>query len=523
MKDNRGSISIFIALILLAILSSTLLLIDGVRIIYGSAKIKQTIVGANEHILANYHRELQERYHLFLLDPGFIVERGISKEIQTYLENSICDSKQANTLYPFEIETISIVREVYPDEEDFASIKHQIREYMKYQQTAEWTSELMEKMTTLKDKDSKENETKSLLDQQQRDMESQLEEEAQKETKSQEGADSGKMSEEGLGGGNFNETGEENPTQIVQEDPRKVVMDIMNEGILRVVLPSGKSLSSRKISGNSLPSEEIKKIQEQNGTMPAIDFLALDKIKTLFVDSNISKAINEMSTEAVNIAYCMDSFSNFSKKTDNKQATKLNYEVEYILHGGKTDKENLENIVNRILLFRFGTNFTYALTDASLNAQALSIAAAIAGVTGLPAIITALKTMILAAVSYAESVLDVRSLLAGNKIPILKNAWNWTISIENIGSILSSKTTVANDENGMNYEDFLKIFLLSQTDSDAKYGRMLDLMQENIREKDKSFAIMEAIFGYEVYCEIKLSTLFGNGSKIFKVNRSCSY
>lgn len=507
MRDNRGSISVFIALILLVILSSIFLLIDGVRIVYGSTKLKQTIVGANEHVLANYHRELQERYHLFLLDSGFIAEKGISEEIQSYLEKSICNSKEKNTLYPFQIQTISVVKEVYPDEENLALIKHQIREYMKYEQTTEWTNELVRKMTILKDKDEEEEETKNLLEQQQRDMESQLEEDIQKEP------------------GNETE-GEENPENFIEkvpEDPRKVVMDIINGGILRVVLPSGKSVSSRKITGNSLPTEELKNMQEQEGKVKNIDFLGLDMIRTLFVNSNMTKAINNISTEAVSISYGMDSFSNFSRKADAEQATKLNYEIEYIIHGGKTDKENLENIVNRILLFRFGMNFTYALTDASLNAQALSIAAALAGVTGLTPIVTALKTMILAAVSYGEAILDVRSLLSGNKIPILKNASNWMISIEKIGEILNSKVTASSDENGMDYEDFLKIFLLSQTNKDVKYGRMLDLMQENIKIKDKSFAIMESIFGYEVYCQIKLPTLFGNGIKTFEVNRSCSY
>lgn len=508
MKDNRGSVSVFIALILLVILSSVFLLIDGVRIVYGSTKLKQTIVGANEHVLANYHRELQERYHLFLLDPGFIAEKGIAEEIQSYLEKSICNSKAENTFYPFQIHTISVVREVYPDEENLALVKHQIREYMKYKQTTEWVNELTKKMTILKDKDEQEEKTKDLLEQQQRDMESQLEEDAKKDSEGSE------MTEE------------EDPENFIEkkpEDPRKVVMDILDEGILRVVLPSGKSISSRKITGNSLPSEELKNMQEQEQRAKNIDFSGLDMIKNLFTDSNISEAMNSISTQAVNISYSLDSFSNFSRKVDKEQATRLNYEIEYLIHGGKTDKENLENIVNRILLFRFGMNFTYALTDASLNAQALSIAAALAGVTGLTPIVTALKTMILAAVSYGEAILDVRSLLVGNKIPILKNASNWTISIENIGQILNSKAVASTDENGMDYEDFLKIFLLSQTNKEVKYGRMLDLMQENIKIRDKSFSIMESIFGYEVYCKIKLPTLFGNGTKIFEVNRSCSY
>ncbi|MGN0465653.1 MAG: DUF5702 domain-containing protein [Lachnospiraceae bacterium] len=504
MRKNQGSISVFAALILLVVLSSIFLLIDGVRIIYGNTKIKQTIVGANEHILANYHRELQQRYHLFLLDPAFIAEKGISEEIQSYFEKSICNSKEKNTFYPFQIQTISIVKEVYLDEENLAPLKHQIREYMKYKNTTEWTKELLKKMTILKDKDRQEEETKALLEQQQKDMESQIEEIVENP--------------------NLSETGEEeNILEEVRQDPREVVTEVMNGGILRVVFPSGKSISSRKITRNSLPSNELKNMQGQEEGEKIIDFFNLDMIRNMFTESRITEAMNNIETEAMTISYIMDCFSSFSEKADKNQATKLNYEIEYIIHGGKTDKENLENIVNRILLFRFGTNFSYALTDPSLNAQALSISVSIAGLMGFAPIITALKTMILAAVSYGEAIIDVRSLLSGNKIPVLKNASNWTISIERIGQMLGSKNVVANDRDGMSYEDFLKIFLLAQSNKETKYGRMLDLMEENIKIKDKSFSIMESVFGYEAYCEVKLPILFRNGIKIFKVNRSCSY
>ncbi len=514
MKDNRGSISIFVSLILLVIISSLFLLIDGTRIVYGNTKVKQSIVGANEHILANYHRELNERYHLFLLDPAFVAETGISKEIQSYLEKSICNSKKKGNLYPFQIQEISIVREVYPDEEKLAPIKHQIREYMKYKQISDWTNELVGKMTILSDKDRQEEEMSELLEQQQEDMDS-YEEESGGQGEMETGGDE-------LEGGMQEET--DMPSFVEQvEDPREIVMETVNGGILRVVLPEGKSISKRKVAADSLPSHELENVQGEENSEKVIDFLGLDMIKNMFTKANIDDAMGSISTEAMTVAYVMDCFSNFLEKANKDYATKLSYEVEYIIGGGKTDKENLEHVVNKILLFRFGTNFAYALSDAQLNAQAFSIATALAGIIGIPPLITAIKTMVLAAASYAEAILDTRSLLDGNKISILKNPSNWMVSVERVGELLSSGVKTSSDENGIGYDDFLKIFLLTQKNKDTKYARMLDLMQENIKIKDKSFSIMEAMFGYEVYCKIKLPMFFSVGSKTFELNRSCSY
>lgn len=510
MRDNRGSISIFVSLLLLGMISSVFLLIDGTRIVCGNTKIKQSIVGANEHILANYHRELKERYHLFLLDPAFVAETGITEEIQSYFEKSICNSEKTKNLYPFQIQTISIVREVYPDEEKLAPVKHQIREYMKYQSLSDWTDELVGKMTILSDKDRQEEEIKELLDQQQEDVDS-----YEEEKRLEEGMEEEDEVPE------FADDTEKDLVEAPTEDPRETVMEAARRGILRVVLPEGKSISSRKITALSLPSEELKAMSGEEKLERVIDFSGLGEIKNMFAKSNIDFAMGNVSTEAMTIAYIMDSFSNFSKKIDG--ATKLNYEVEYIINGGKTDKENLESMAKKILLFRFGTNFAYALNDASLNAQALSAATAIVGIFGIPPLITAVKTMVLAAASYAEAILDVRSLLDGNKISILKNPANWMISIENIGKLLDSRAETTHDENGISYEDFLKIFLLAQPNKENKYAKILDLMQENIKIKDKSFSIMEAMFGYEVYCKIKLPMFFSSGSKTFELSRSCSY
>ena len=81
--------------------------------------------------------------------------------------------------------------------------------------------------------------------------------------------------------------------------------------------------------------------------------------------------------------------------------TKLLYEIEYILGGQYSDKENLEYVVNRLVLLRFALNSAYAFGNEELRAQALSMAAMLTGITGTPEFIEAVRYIILAAVNHS--------------------------------------------------------------------------------------------------------------------------
>ena len=66
----------------------------------------------------------------------------------------------------------------------------------------------------------------------------------------------------------------------------------------------------------------------------------------------------------------------------------LSYGVEYLICGKKSDEENLKGTVRKLLLLREVMNFLYLQGDHAKQAEALSAASAIAGITGNPAIIS---------------------------------------------------------------------------------------------------------------------------------------
>lgn len=180
--------------------------------------------------------------------------------------------------------------------------------------------------------------------------------------------------------------------------------------------------------------------------------------------------------------YIRDKCCNYTNHNKENGAG-LQYQQEYIIAGKKTDKENLTEVVNKILLIREGINFVYLLTDSEKMAEANTLAIALVGYTGLQPLITAMMFAILGVWAYGESILEVKCLLSGGKIAFEKTAANWRLSLNNLCSIVQvSKGNVTEDSQGFTYNDYTFMLLCSTKKKDACY-RMMDMVEQNIRNK----------------------------------------
>ena len=70
--------------------------------------------------------------------------------------------------------------------------------------------------------------------------------------------------------------------------------------------------------------------------------------------------------------------------TDTNPNHALNYEVEYIIGGRASDKDNLKIVIAEILALRAAANMAYLAGSASKQAQAMALAAIIGGITLTP-------------------------------------------------------------------------------------------------------------------------------------------
>lgn len=110
----------------------------------------------------------------------------------------------------------------------------------------------------------------------------------------------------------------------------------------------------------------------------------------------------------------------------------LNHEAEYILRGSLHEKTNLQYVSHTIMGIRFVMNYLHLLTNTEKRTFIMGVATSIAGwwTFGLGVYIVA--ALMMAAWSYVESLVDVRYLLEGKKVPFLKTRTDWYTSFNGI-------------------------------------------------------------------------------------------
>ena len=86
--------------------------------------------------------------------------------------------------------------------------------------------------------------------------------------------------------------------------------------------------------------------------------------------------------------------------------------------------------------------------------------------------------------AYAEGIFDLRRLLAGGKVSLVKNEANWHLSIEQLPLFLSSKGSGGtDDEAGLTYGQYLRILLAVRSDRELTEG-LMDLVEDTVRRSE---------------------------------------
>ena len=117
----------------------------------------------------------------------------------------------------------------------------------------------------------------------------------------------------------------------------------------------------------------------------------------------------------------------------------LTYEMEYILCGKDTDKKNLESSIERLMRMREAANVAHIIADREKLNQTLMIATSLAGFSGNPAVVKIVQIGVVAAWAYVESILDLRTLLSGGKISLIKSVAEWTTDLKKLGEIVTGE------------------------------------------------------------------------------------
>ncbi|HJA65671.1 hypothetical protein B5F07_15585 [Lachnoclostridium sp. An169] len=256
-------------------------------------------------------------------------------------------------------------------------------------------------------------------------------------------------------------------SEELEEDPFTCLEEIEKSGLLSVVLPGEMSLSGRAVSLEKQVSYRSR--TTGRGSFPMRQNMDGIEEKLMF-DEYVLKYFKNAA---------MDS-SGAAKEDDNRN-TSLEYEVEYILEGKSSDKENLEAVLLKIFLIRMALNYAYLMTDTQKQGEAKALALTISVILLNPELSEAVSPLILLAWAAGESVVDIRTLLAGRKAPLVKSKENWQVSLFSLFTLGTGTEDLSggDTEDGISYEDYLRGFLFLKN-KDNVTMRTIDRVEENL-------------------------------------------
>lgn len=483
-KKSQAYLTVYLALTMTILLSLCMILIEGAR--KNAIRLEAECVadiGMNS-ILAEYHRELLEQYNLFAIDSSYGTEYGAKanteQHLKQYVERNL-SSKDiflskllykdflAMSLKKSELTKVSI----YTDDGG-AVFRRRAAEAVKSDAGLVLLEELTQWMETV--------ESNNLYSQNMEAQKQQTDEQIEAAIDAAE--EERKEIDE--------ETGEITEVHIDFSNPTTGLEIKRREGILRWTVSEPESLSVKKLPEQELVMERMKRNAVNQGNFK-MDELTMGEefLERFFFQEYLMQYMGRYNAE--------------------DETNALLYQIEYLVAGKDCDLDNLRSVADTLCLMREVANALYLFSDTEKCSEAELLATAISALILVPEIMPLLKTSILLAWSYAESLYDVQVLLEGGRVPLIKTADTWHYSLEEAlqGSLMESGDVSM----GLSYEDYLRI-LMMLTDLDTLTGRAMNLVEADIRQtsgnshfrldgcydKVEAAFYMESAYGYT--CEI---------------------
>lgn len=256
---------------------------------------------------------------------------------------------------------------------------------------------------------------------------------------------------------------------------------LISDGVLGIVLEDVNNISTMQIRNLNLPT-------------------------TLETDGN-KKAdlIKDITNKGIFVKYIELYFNNYAKISEyGNDDTALKYEMEYILNGNLNDKDNLTETIKKLVEVRNLSNGAYLITDGEKMKEITTLAETVATAIGMPFLTPVAQAVIIEAWALTEAVIDVRQLLNGEKVPIVKNSENWNSSIKNIGTFEDGRK----NNTGLTYTQYLQTMIMTQKTKNTVF-RTMDLVQVNMQKRyNKDFLISECFGMCEVEANLRIEQVF---------------
>lgn len=456
---KRGSVTIFFSLFMAVFLILIQVMFHSVQIAGGRVQVEAGVEEGLYSVFAGYQRELLEKYHVFFLDGGYgsgALQPGYMYQI---LEESIGRScSPGKTFRGFRGENqwkISnpsgkICGYTLATDQKGQAFKMQAVDYMKDTVGIQGIQLLLQQMK-MQTQIIKEQEQSGSIDQAKQAFQSYKEEKDKAEQGGQENSQQ--------------ELAEPGPVPEDFVNPLEVIQQWKDRGILALVLPAEDMISSGKFSG----AESLLKRNCEQG------------MGAIYSGENPNTAWNNIIFQEYMVRH-LKTYTD-EKERDGLPGEGLSYQLEYAVAGKNTDMENLKSVVMRLLAVREAANLTFLLSDPSSQAQIQEMALTICSYIGMPFLGSVVSLALQAAWAFGESVLDVRQLLQGQEIPLIKTGTSWQLSLNQLGKLTQGLQNQGTQQKGMSYEEYLRL-LLFLGNSQEQVLRTMDIVEQEIRKTE---------------------------------------
>lgn len=469
MKRENAYLTVYLALCMTLILSLYLVLIDGAR--RGGAAMEATCAAemGMQNIMAEYHRELLNQYNLFAIDSSYGTDVSGRKNTEAHLmeylkKNLSTDNVLGQYLYrdlfglradDAELTGVSILTD-----ENGAVFRSMAIEAVRDDVGLSLLDKVQEWMSVVEVNGLGEAD----YDEEQRKLDETLEDYDGKEV----------------------QISETETVYLEVENPAAQLNAKRALGILCLVTGDAQALSDKGIDSTTLVGHRMKQGNVNSGNMKV---------------QSSDGLWNRILFQEYLLRYleCYGS---------GEGGGALDYQIEYLIAGKNYDTDNLQSVANRLSALREAANVIYLLTDAEKSMEIQEAAILACGLIALPELIPIMEAAILFGWAYAESIYDVKTLMAGGKVPLIKDKSSWHYALEN--ALWGNTDDSPGGGNGLTYQDYLRI-LMTLTDLDTLTARAMDMVEADIRltpgnarfRMDACYAEVEAVmdisssFGYK--------------------------
>ncbi len=449
----KGQITVYLALMLILILSLVCTTIESVRVEGAKLMIQNIMQMGVESIFAEYNKALLEEYDLFFVDTAYGTdsEYAMDSRMYDYIEKNYnigtnLSSLNGASVYRISCEDLSIDKKVLATDDKGGPYYAQAVDYMKSQIGVNtlleffntYSNDVKLKMSEFQETENQKDDKLSGLSEAKSEYQEEYDLRVEEAEENNEDVDM------------------EEPS--TESNPLDEISRYMTMGILELILGSDVSISDKQITLVELPSH--RELKRGNGSY---------------------KEETSVTSKVIFVEYLKEKFKSVIDYEENpEEETTLDYQLEYIYAGKKSDSKNLEAVLSKMLLMREGINLAYLVTDTAKVAKAEALAIALVGYLGIPAFVEGMKYALLAGWAFVESVVEIRGLVDGKKVAMIKNSDNWNVDFSEIATF----NDIELDEvtSGVDYLDCLRL-LFYMEDAEQFTIRSLDIIELEIQRK----------------------------------------